>query len=290
MEQNDIVALRNSFLRKICTLRANGDPRPVVYLDETWVNEKHSRSQIWQNDMESESFKMLTSKSYKSLILCHAGSEKFGFVPKSKLVFCYENNDDNNFQMNDNIFKNWFYKMLKHLEEPCIIVMDNAPYHNMVVENIPKSNTSKVDIQTWLNDKGIDFMPIETLAELREKVKLVTSMEKRYEIDELAFEMGHEVIRLPPFHCQYNPMELIWAQIKGEVASKNTTFKMEDVEKLIHEAMDAVTIDDWKKHVKHVEVIQETDYEKERLRDDILEPIIKTISPNINNCSSDEDD
>jgi len=49
--------------------------------------------------------------------------------------------------------------------------------------------------------------------------------------------MGHEVIRLPPYHCQYNPIELIWAQVKGEVVTKNSTFKIADVEKLMHEAI-----------------------------------------------------
>lgn len=57
--------------------------------------------------------------------------------------------------------------------------------------------------------------------------------------------MDHEVIRLPPYHCQYNPIELIWAKVKGEVAKNNNTFKMTDVEKLAHVAMDAVTQEDW---------------------------------------------
>ncbi|CAH4037998.1 unnamed protein product [Pieris brassicae] len=30
----------------------------------------------------------------------------------------------------------------------------------------------------------------------------------------LAYGRGHEVITLPPYHCQYNSIELIWAQVK----------------------------------------------------------------------------
>jgi len=59
--------------------------------------------------------------------------------------------------------------------------------------------------------------------------------------------MGHEVVRLPPYHCQYNPIELIWAQVKGDVAKKNVSFKIADVEKLVNEALDGVTVDSWKK-------------------------------------------
>lgn len=50
MERYDIVALRCEFLRTMCTLRQNNDSRPVLYLDENWVNQNHSRHRIWQND------------------------------------------------------------------------------------------------------------------------------------------------------------------------------------------------------------------------------------------------
>jgi len=65
--------------------------------------------------------------------------------------------------------------------------------------------------------------------------------------------MGHEVVRLPPYHCQYNPIEMIWAQVKGQVATKNTTFKMADVENLMHEAIDAVTKEEVVNCVRHTE-------------------------------------
>lgn len=49
--------------------------------------------------------------------------------------------------------------------------------------------------------------------------------------------MGHKVVRLPPYYCQYNLIELIWAKVKGEgeVAEKNNTFKMKDVHMLLKE-------------------------------------------------------
>jgi len=71
MEQNDIFALRCKFLRTICTLRKNNEPRPVVYLDETWVNQNHSRSHIWQNEENTEGFKVSIGKGGR-LIVCQA--------------------------------------------------------------------------------------------------------------------------------------------------------------------------------------------------------------------------
>lgn len=102
--------------------------------------------------------------------------------------------------------------------------------------------------------------------------------------------MGHEVVRLPPYHCQYNPIELIWAQVKGDVAKKNVSFKIADVEKLVNEALDAVTVDSWKKYVSHCKKLQEEDFIKEGLRDEILKPIIMTINPDEDSDDSEYED
>lgn len=76
--------------------------------------------------------------------------------------------------------------MLLLLEEPCVIVMDNPPYHSVIVENVPKLNAKISEVQKWLCEKGIDFSPIETSEELREKVKMAKPHEKRYQLNEFA--------------------------------------------------------------------------------------------------------
>jgi hypothetical protein len=60
--------------------------------------------------------------------------------------------------------------------------------------------------------------------------------EKKYKLHKIALQIGNEVVRLPPYHYQYNPIELIWSQVKDKVAEKNNTFKMTDVEVLINSA------------------------------------------------------
>lgn len=109
-------------------------------------------------------------------------------------------------------------------------------------------------------------------------------------LDQIALEKGHEVIRLPPYHCQYNAIELIWAQDKGQVAKKNNTFKMVDIERLTHEALDTVTKEDWENCVKHAEEIQESDNRKEILRDALMEPVVLTIMPDDSDFSDEESD
>ncbi|KAF0731469.1 DDE 3 domain-containing protein [Aphis craccivora] len=251
MERNDIVALRCKFLREICTMRKNKDSRPIVYLDEIWVNQNHSRSVAWQHNTNMVGPKIPTGKGGR-LIVVHAGCAKYGFISNSKL----------------------FTQMLNNLEEPSVIIMDNASYHSTLIDNYPKSNAKKADVQEWSTKKNIKFSPLETLAELKMRVK--------YELDQLALEMGHEVIRLPPYHCQYNPIELIWAQVKGQVTKNNKTSKMCDMERLTHEALDSC--------VRHAEELQDKDNEKEIMRDAVLEPIILTLLPNDNDWDDSDDE
>jgi transposase len=72
---------------------------------------------------------------------------------------------------------------------------------------------------------------------------------ERHAVDELAVQEGKTVLRLPPYHCELNPIELIWAQIKN--ASKNITFKLRDVKPLFQEAVEHVTDENWKKCIEH---------------------------------------
>ena len=55
------------------------------------------------------------------------------------------------------------------------------------------------------------------------------------------------ILRLPIGHSELNPIEMIWAQIKGSVASKNVTFKMKDVKELVNEAISDITAAKWRK-------------------------------------------
>lgn len=59
---------------------------------------------------------------------------------------------------------------------------------------------------------------------------------------------------------------------------------MEDIERLTNEALDLVTKSDWEKHVKHAEKIQDGDYEKEILKDSLMEPIFTLASDDSDIC------
>ncbi|CAH2086438.1 unnamed protein product [Euphydryas editha] len=43
------------------------------------------------------------------------------------------------------------------------------------------------------------------------------------------------VLRLPPYHCELNHIELIWAQVKAYIGKNNKSFKIPEVKKLLKE-------------------------------------------------------
>ncbi|CAB3231919.1 unnamed protein product [Arctia plantaginis] len=238
MERTDIVCARLQFLRKLKTLRDSEDTRPRIYLDD---------------------------------LVCHAGCAKYGFIPEARWVFraVKSQNEDYHSEMNAKGFTHWFTKLLQSLEEPSVITMDNAPYHSQQINRAPTSANKKSEIQEWLREHGIELSDSELKPDLLQKVQR-NRPEKIYELDQLALESGHEVIRLPPYHCQYNPIELVWAQAKNEVASKNTTFKIADVEVLLHEAISIVSQKNWEDCVKHAEKLQEEDLKKSHLAEEFV--------------------
>lgn len=77
-------------------------------------------------------------------------------------------------------------------------------------------------------------------------------------MDELVKSTGREILRLPPYHCKFNPIELVWAQVKGYVAANNKTFKFTDMKILFQDALSQVTPEKWAECVKHA--IKEEDF------------------------------
>ena len=109
----------------------------------------------------------------------------------------------------------------------------------------------KEAIKEWLIKQGAN--PGDTLlkCEVLEMVKKYSrNSMNNYVIDKIAADNGHQVIRLPPYHCQYNPIELIWGQVKNFIAKKNT-FKMVELKTLLQEALNSVTQENWANAVRH---------------------------------------
>jgi len=127
-------------------------------------------------------------------------------------------------------------------------------------------------------------------AKLFQMVREIKSKYSSYIIDNIAKAAGHTVLRLPPYHCEFNPIELAWAMVKKYVKSNNTTYKLDDVRQLLNTAIERVTKENWENFIRHV--IEEED--KIMKVDDIMDDIIEQLEPCIltvsNETSSDDSD
>lgn len=77
-------------------------------------------------------------------------------------------------------------------------------------------------------------------------IKAHKDANKQYALDKILEENGHSVMRLPPYHPDLNPIELLWGIIKRRVASRNVTFNLNDVSSLFKEEVALITADTFK--------------------------------------------
>lgn len=282
MERSDIVLARCSFLRATKNIE---DWDNVVFIDETWLNANHTVGKIWTDDTAHCSTKPPSGKGQR-LIICHAGSSK-GFVSNCLLAFKSTKTGDYHEEMDFKKFKEWFVILLQNLQEPSTIIMDNAPYHSVQKNKPPTKNNNKSEIVEWLQANNI----VADVSMLKVELMQLVEMHKppqKYIIDEMAKEAGHTVIRLPPYHCQYNAIEMIWAQVKGYAARHNTSppFTANKMMNLLKEACGKITPDDWKNVVEKTKKIIADDWDRDVQFDNMLE---NNLIINLQSSSSDDE-
>ncbi|XP_061717563.1 uncharacterized protein LOC133525293 [Cydia pomonella] len=217
---------------------------------KTWVDENiKSAKQAFKEGL-SIGAKNPVSKG-KRLIVVHVGNEE-GFLDDCKWVFEAKKTGDYHENMDAPHFEKWFGKVLTKMQPEDVIVLDNASYHSRREERTPTMQWRKGDIQGWLRSKNILYDDKYVKKELMDLVNPVKEKYQSYVIDEMAKKKDITVLRLPPYHCELNPIELIWADIKGYVARNNTTFNFKDLKKLVEDGIEQVTKEKWANCVEHV--------------------------------------
>lgn len=188
----------------------------------------------------------------RRLVVSHIGSEE-GFVDDGLLVFeAKKGLDDYHKEMNAEKYEDWLKNIIPKLKDNSVLVIDNAPYHTRKLELLPTSNWRKGQIQDWLKSKNINYEETMLKCELLEITRKHKKAYEKYVVDEMAAERGVTILRLPPYHCELNPIELVWAQVKGHVAKNNKTFKLNEVRSLFEEGLRQVTPQRWKDCITHV--------------------------------------
>ncbi|KAK4324273.1 hypothetical protein Pmani_005113 [Petrolisthes manimaculis] len=217
MEREDIVLTRCTYLRKVKENRDSSNPRPEIYMGETWVSQNECVDKCWTTVEEKLGPKVKSGRGARYIIV-HAGGMD-GFVPGGLHMFRSknENKGDYHDSMNHNTFRSWLENnLLPNIPPRSLIIMDNASYHCKVINKAPTQSSRKNEIIEWLERNDLPHSPLHTKPELLHQVKK-NKQKEVYEIDDIAMRHGHEVLRLPPYHCQLNPIELIWARVKEDI-------------------------------------------------------------------------
>lgn len=282
IEKSDIRALRIAYLNKIKKFRQ--EQRPIVFLDETYIHGGHTISKSWSDDTTNGLFTNISKGD--RLIIIHAGGS-MGFIPGCLQIFkSGSTSGDYHDEMNSVNYEKWITeKLIPNLPPNSVVVTDNAPYHNVQINRAPNSNSKKADMVSWLTEKHFTFTPQMLKPQLYDIIKRHKKQFIQYKFDKIFNENGHSVVRLPPYHPDLNPIELIWATVKNRVAKLNTTFKLNDVWKLAESEFSSITPEDWIKRCEHVIQVEDNYLENEIIIDCRTEELII----NLNDDDSDSD-
>ncbi|CAI6363976.1 unnamed protein product [Macrosiphum euphorbiae] len=285
-EKSKIVLWRRRFLEDLKKYREEG--RHIYYLDETSINSGECTIKSPQDEFlqDQKTGVVNSSGKDKHLIVLNIGSED-GFVPEALLCFESKKNSRNSHdEINGETFNEWIDSVLPRLKKKCVIIMDNASYHSVKVDKAPTSKTEKANIIKWLKDKNeiIDRpMVIPQLLEIVKRVK-----HDKYVVDELAKQYDSIILRLPPHHCELNPMELAWSAVKNYVMTNNTTYKLTDVEELLIEGVERVKPNMWKDFISQTKKEEDKFWKIDFIVDDVLSAEVETVTMTIGDTSSDE--
>ena len=98
-------------------------------------------------------------------------------------------------------FDEWFRdKLLPNVPPNSLIVMDNASYHSRLFQEIPTKSWLKTKMIDWLVYYDVPF-PNHALKSELFAIKQSQNITRKYIVDEMAKEEGHEVVHLPVAHC-----------------------------------------------------------------------------------------
>jgi transposase len=168
---------------------------------------------------------------------------KAGLVPGSIWAFCPQKKGDHlgdyHKVFNGDNYIAWFCdQLIANLHQPSLIILDNAAYHCVYGRDVPKwHKLKKQECIDYLMVQSINFAPMMTAMEMKQLVKAYIINNVKIEVDPLAEKDGHTVLFTPAYHSDLQPIELVWALVKGNVGrqySNQMTLEMV-YDRLMHE-------------------------------------------------------
>lgn len=268
-ERDEVILARRKYLR---AKRANRNPdgtlkRPEVYLDETYINRNHSNQFTWYLEEDGPWVNKPSGKGPRWIIV-HAITQD-GWVDGAQLVFqAKKRTGDYHGQMNWENFSKWFTdQLMPNIPPNCLIIMDNATYHTVLVNGTPTSSSSKEELRTWLSDNDYSWTKDLLKAELFALCKQFAPPPE-FQIDNIAESQGHMILRTPQYHPELQPIETCWAIVKNYMA-EHCDFTMDNFRYHLPIAFTKVTGQNCKKIISEVVKQEEKYWEEDNTLDEM---------------------
>lgn len=229
-----------------------------VYLDESYVNKNHRREYTWYHKDDEigsgvggpagrgERLIILTGITEKGILGLKGwpGQESLGSLlmwQASKSTGDYHKN------MNHTNFEKWLVELMIPAVKAAFpgrkvcFVMDNAPYHCVLPDDIHNFKDSKkwplAKLKEWCRTNNVDFVekgPGVSWAQATKRDELVrraTAKQLENMGGKLAYRVqrivensddpemaGWKVLYTPPYYPELQPIELLWGNVKNKVA------------------------------------------------------------------------
>ena len=161
-----------------------------------------------------------------------------------EVIVSGQRNEDGGYNqdMSFEFYSTWFTRLAENLQTVCgsnrvVVVLDNAPYHSKKLDWIPTSANTKQALASFLQQHDIPFDVSWTKKSmLRAICQHIAGKEEQFQsyvIDKIAQDREVEILRLPPFRCQFSSIELFWSWLRREVPKKAyQSIKVEELKDL----------------------------------------------------------
>jgi len=302
LQRYDLTRWRGRFMKALMEneQKPTLSQKNVVYIDETWVDTNGRVAKGWA-PKTFKRFKDMAAYSYSThkigrgprLIVLAAVSVE-GVIPGSVVVYKVTSAltaEDYHKNVGKDEFTKWFDNLAKILKEKGgqhIVVMDNASYHS--AKATPKRADKKevvykyIEQQVQLKRVDVALRPMKEMrrweldAILDNIVKLPQMQRYLYELDQKAEKSGIEVVRLPPYHCHFNPIEYVWRDVKLKIRKQNTEQKIDSIKPIVEKELKEYGADQIANHWKHVKNLRDKTWKEDNYFEIIQDSIV--INPN----------
>ena len=168
-------------------------------------------------------------------------------------------------------------------------LLDKLYYHSGNDEIYAISTWRKVKYQERLQKNNIIYSMVALRFELWLHCKRHWNAKSCAVTEKIAQRDGIEILRLPPYHCSLNTIELIWSDEKNIVARESMGMSNKFAEELFRTRQDELTPETYNKCVDHVKEVENSYWKTDRIINEMMDKLEFSLEHS-NDGIMDEDD